>query len=130
MVTDAARALDLPPPELYVHAEPGGERHDAGHRPAVDRGHHRALDLFDDEELRFVIGQEVGHVLSGHGVYRTMLFQLVAAAAAVAWMPIGTWGLRAVILPRWRSGSARPSCPATAPGCSSGRTSTPRCGCT
>jgi Zn-dependent protease with chaperone function len=63
-----------------------------------------ALDLFDDAELRFVLGHECGHVLSGHGVYRTMLHQLMALAARVAWIPVGGWGLRAVVfaLEEWQ----------------------------
>ncbi len=55
------------------------------------------LDLVDDEGLRFVIGHEVGHVLSGHAVYRTMLLQLINIATAIQWMPIGAWGVRAII---------------------------------
>ena len=38
------------------------------------------VDLMDEEEIRFIIGHELGHVLSGHSVYRTMLFHLVNLA--------------------------------------------------
>src|SRR5487761_1741779 len=38
-----------------------------------------------------------GHVLSGHAVYRTMLFHLINLAQRIAWMPIGSLGLRAII---------------------------------
>ena len=41
------------------------------------------LELTDDEGLRFIIGHEVGHVLSGHAVYRTMLIALINLAAAM-----------------------------------------------
>jgi hypothetical protein len=44
-----------------------------------------------------VIGHELGHILSGHAVYRTMLLYLVALAARIAWMPIGYLGLKAII---------------------------------
>ena len=105
MVTDAARALDLvPAPEVYVQQNPAVHAMTLGiDRPwiVVTTG---ALDLFDDEELRFVIGREVGHVLSGHGLFRTMLFQLMALAERVAWIPVGGWGLRAVVfgLEEWQ----------------------------
>jgi hypothetical protein len=55
------------------------------------------VNLHDEEELRWVIGHELGHVLSGHAVYRTMLLILIQLAARIAWMPIGYLGLRAII---------------------------------
>jgi hypothetical protein len=44
-----------------------------------------------------------------------MLFQLLALAQRVAWVPVAGWGLRRWCS-RWRSGPARRSCPATARG--------------
>jgi hypothetical protein len=55
------------------------------------------VNLHDEEELRWVIGHELGHILSGHAVYRTMLLILIQLAARIAWMPIGYIGLRAII---------------------------------
>jgi Zn-dependent protease with chaperone function len=98
IVEDAAKVLDLyEVPEVFVVQDPNVNAFTLGiDRPwiVVTTG---ALDLFDDAELRFVIGHECGHVLSGHGVYRTMLHQLMALAARVAWIPVGGWGLRAVV---------------------------------
>jgi Zn-dependent protease with chaperone function len=54
------------------------------------------VDLMDAEETRFIIGHELGHVLSGHAVYRTMLRNLLLLAQRIAWMPIAI-GLRAII---------------------------------
>ena len=44
----------------------------------------RSVELFDEEELRTVLGHEVGHVLSDHVLYRTALMILLS---------IGTSGL-------------------------------------
>lgn len=55
------------------------------------------VELLDAESLRFVIGHEMGHVLSGHAVYRTMLMRLLKLQTSVSWMPIGALGMRAVI---------------------------------
>ena len=55
------------------------------------------VDLMDEEEIRFIIGHEIGHVLSGHSVYRTMLFHLINLAARLALVPFAWLGLKAVI---------------------------------
>ena len=55
------------------------------------------MDLLDAEEHRYVIGHELGHVLSGHAVYRTMLYILTSLAARLAWFAIGYIGLRVII---------------------------------
>jgi Zn-dependent protease with chaperone function len=105
IVQDAVKVLDLyDVPEVFVVQDPAVNAFTLGiDRPwiVVTSG---ALDLFDDAELRFVLGHECGHVLSGHAVYRTMLHQLMALAARVAWIPVGGWGLRAVVfaLEEWQ----------------------------
>ena len=55
------------------------------------------VDLLDAEEHRYVIGHELGHVLSGHAVYRTMLYHLTRLATRLAWFAIGYIGLRVII---------------------------------
>jgi hypothetical protein len=57
------------------------------------------INLYDPEELRWVVGHELGHVLSGHAVYRTMLLILLGWATRAAFLPIAIaltaiiWGL-------------------------------------
>ena len=48
------------------------------------------IDLLDEDELRFVLGHELGHVLSGHALYTTMLMQLLRVSNALAWLPLGS----------------------------------------
>lgn len=98
IVQDAGKVLDLyDVPEVFVVQDPTVNAFTLGiDRPwiVVTTG---ALELFDDAELRFVLGHECGHVLSGHAVYRTMLFHLLRLSRGLAWMPLGYWGLRAII---------------------------------
>ncbi len=63
------------------------------------------VDLMDAEELRFVIGHELGHVLSGHSVYNTMLYYLVMLANRLALVPFAWIGLKGVI---WAPGGVAP----------------------
>lgn len=98
LARDAARVLDLAEvPEVYVVQDPAVSAMTLGvDRPwiVLTTG---TLDLLDEEELRFVIGHEVGHVLSGHAVYRTMLFHLLRLTRKAIWMPLGYIGLRALV---------------------------------
>ncbi|HUN34652.1 MAG TPA: M48 family metallopeptidase [Trebonia sp.] len=98
LVRDGAYILDLPDvPECYVVQDPEVNAMAIGRdRPfiVITTG---LVNLHDEEELRFVVGHELGHILSGHAVYRTMLLILIRLAARSAWMPIGFIGLRAII---------------------------------
>ncbi|HEV2451066.1 MAG TPA: M48 family metallopeptidase [Streptosporangiaceae bacterium] len=95
---DGAYILDLPTvPELYISQNPLVNAMALGaDKPfiVITTG---MVNLFDAEELRCVIGHELGHVLSGHAVYRTMMFHLINLAQRVAWMPLPYLGLRAII---------------------------------
>ncbi|HUD37504.1 MAG TPA: M48 family metallopeptidase [Streptosporangiaceae bacterium] len=98
MMLDGAYVLDLPRvPELFIWQNPEVNAMALGtDKPfvVITTG---LVDLMDEDELRFVIGHELGHVLSGHSVYRTMLFALLALAARLALIPIAWIGLKAVI---------------------------------
>jgi Zn-dependent protease with chaperone function len=95
---DAVRTLDaVTPPELFVTQQPLHNAISIGmDRPfvMVTTG---MLDLLDDDELRFVLGHELGHVLSGHSTYRTMLTYLLNVSKRAAVLPVGLLGVRALI---------------------------------
>jgi Zn-dependent protease with chaperone function len=95
---DGSYILDLPTvPELFIMQDPSVNAMALGSdKPfiVITTG---MVNLCDPEELRFVVGHELGHVLSGHAVYRTMLYNLIMLAQRIAWMPIGYLGLRAII---------------------------------
>src|SRR5215472_12840288 len=98
LVRDGSYILDLPDvPECYVMQSPICNAMAIGRdRPfvVITTG---LVNLNDEEELRFVVGHELGHILSGHAVYRTMLLILIQLAQRIAWMPIGYLGLRGII---------------------------------
>src|SRR5258707_5865533 len=96
---DGAYVLALPRvPELFITQDPRVNAMALGtDKPfiVITTG---MVDLMDPEEIRWVIGHELGHVLSGHSVYRTMLFYLVGLASRLAVVPFPLIGLQAVIL--------------------------------
>lgn len=95
---ECAEILDVGPvPELYVQRDPTPKAMAIGlDEPfiVITTGMVEALDA---EGLRFVIGHEVGHVLSGHALYRTMLMRLIQLADNMSWMPVGFWAVRAIV---------------------------------
>jgi Zn-dependent protease with chaperone function len=98
LVRDGSYILDLADvPDVFVMQNPIPNAMAIGRdRPfiVITTG---LVNLYDEEELRFAVGHELGHILSGHAVYRTMLLILIQLAARIAWMPLGYMGLRAVI---------------------------------
>lgn len=99
MVRDAAYILDLPEvPELYVTQDPVPNAMAIGTDHPFIVLNTGLIDLLDDEELRFVIGHEVGHVLSGHAVYRTMALILTSLGSRLAWLPLGNIAIAAILM--------------------------------
>src|SRR5229473_2561755 len=98
LLLDGSSILDLPDvPELFIHQDPIPNAMTLGSdKPfiVITTG---LVDLLDTEEMRFTIGHELGHALSGHAVYRTMLFHLTRLATRLAWFAIGYIGLRVII---------------------------------
>ena len=98
MVRDGAYVLDLEQvPEVFVTQTPLVNAMALGSDQPFIVLNTGLVDLMDAEELRTVVGHELGHVLSGHAVYRTMLYHLINLAARIAWVPLGYIGLRGII---------------------------------
>lgn len=95
---DCAAILDVEPvPEMFVYRHPAPNSMAIGLDQPFIAISTSLLEMLDTDTLRFVIGHEMGHVLSGHALYRTMLIRLLQLSQAMSWLPIGQLGLRAVI---------------------------------
>jgi Zn-dependent protease with chaperone function len=95
---EAAEVLDLPStPNIYVARDPNAVARTRGIDEPFIVLSTGLVEALDTEALRFVIGHEMGHVLSGHAVLLTLLDRLMRLQRSVAWVPLGVIGLRAVI---------------------------------
>jgi Zn-dependent protease with chaperone function len=95
---ESAEILDLPrTPNIYVSRDPRAIAQTRGIDEPFIVLSTGLVEALDTEALRFVIGHEMGHVLSGHAVLLTLLDRLLRLQRSVAWVPMGVIGLRAVI---------------------------------
>src|SRR4051812_17890783 len=104
-LNDAAATLDAEAiPELYVQAEPNFNAMTVGLDRPIIILNSGMVDLLDEEELRWVLAHELGHALSGHAVYRTILLRLMSMSGIFYSVPLGGLGLRMIIagLMEWR----------------------------
>lgn len=98
LLRDAARVLDTEDvPELYVRADPTLNAVTIGLDKPIIVLNSALVDLLEEDELRFVIGHELGHALSGHAVYRTLLERLINLTGVLNTIPLGGLGIRAII---------------------------------
>ncbi len=98
LLGEVARTLDAPElPEMYVVADPVPNAMTIGMNKPFIVLNSGTVDLLDEEEVRFVIAHELGHAMSGHAVYQTMLQRMIQLSGALAAVPLGSLGLRAIM---------------------------------
>ncbi len=98
LLGEVGAALDAPTlPELYVAANPMPTAITVGMDKPLIVISSGLVDLLDEEEMRFVLGHEMGHVASGHAVYQTLLQRLVLLSGVLTAIPLGGLGVRAIV---------------------------------
>lgn len=93
---EVCTTFDWPePPELYVSQTPVFNAGAYGINKPFIVLHSAALELLDEDELRTLIAHEMGHVVSGHVLYRTIAEIFLAVSlgalpmlAGIALLPI------------------------------------------
>jgi Zn-dependent protease with chaperone function len=101
MVDEACRALDVEDrPELYVTQSPLLNAGAIGLKKPFIILNSSVLDTLTEEETLAVIGHELGHIMSGHAIYTTLLWliRLFQRAALLIRVPIAHVVLLGVLL--------------------------------
>jgi Zn-dependent protease with chaperone function len=96
LLVETSTTMDWPDlPELYVTQTPLVNAGAVGFEHPFIVLNSGAVALLDDDELRVLIGHELGHVISGHALYRTITilllelgFQNLPFLAGIALLPI------------------------------------------
>ncbi|MDJ0555615.1 MAG: M48 family metallopeptidase [Microcoleaceae cyanobacterium MO_207.B10] len=89
ILLDACHVLDLEPPQLYVRQHPTPNAYTfamRGKQPFIVV-HTSLIELLDSEEVKAVLGHELGHLKCEHGVYLTLANLIVLAAGQIS-----VWG--------------------------------------
>jgi Zn-dependent protease with chaperone function len=95
----ACQILDAPyVPEIYIAHNPFFNAGAIGvDRPFIAL-HSSVLETLTEEELLCVIGHELGHCLSGHALYKTLLQMLINLSIAALQIPLGGAALVAIMI--------------------------------
>ncbi|CDP82123.1 MULTISPECIES: M48 family metallopeptidase [Mycolicibacterium] len=105
LLDECVQVLDAPVrPEMFVIQSPEVNAFCIGMEDPFIVVTSAMYDLMTHDEMRCVIGHELGHALSGHAVYRTMLDHLMRLASSFGFIPLGGWALRAIVaaLQEWQ----------------------------
>ncbi|HXF96055.1 MAG TPA: M48 family metallopeptidase [Gemmatimonadales bacterium] len=83
LFTEVCTTLDWPErPELFVSQTPFANAGAFGMEQPFIVINSGAINLLDDEELRGLLAHELGHVMSGHALYRTLAVLLLEVSLA------------------------------------------------
>jgi peptidase M48-like protein len=98
LMAEVGRILDVEElPEVFVVNYPITNAMTIGMDKPIIVLNSSMLDLLDEEEMRFVLAHELGHALSGHAVYRTLLLWLGDMTGFWRSIPGGYLGVRMIL---------------------------------
>ncbi len=84
-------------PELYIAQTPFLNASAIGVNNPFIVLNSSTIDAFDEEELLCIIGHELGHCVSGHVLYKTLLAMLINFSVYFMNIPLGNISLAAII---------------------------------
>lgn len=97
-LADAATVLDAAEvPEVFVTANPFPNAVTIGMDKPLIVLNSALVELLDEEELAFVLAHELGHAISGHAVYQTLLQRLLELTGVLGSIPLGGLGIRLIV---------------------------------
>lgn len=90
LTEEAVSILDAPDmPDVFITQNPALNAGAVGVKKPFITLNSAMVQNFSEEELLAVIGHELSHILSGHVLYKTLLWFLVNASLVIAKLPIG-----------------------------------------
>jgi Zn-dependent protease with chaperone function len=97
-LAEAATVLDAASvPELFVTADPYPSAVTIGMDTPLIVVNSALVELLDEEEMAFVLAHELGHAISGHAVYQTLLRRLLQLTGVLNTLPLGGLGIRLIL---------------------------------
>ncbi|MBC8146306.1 MAG: M48 family metallopeptidase, partial [bacterium] len=99
MLREACATLDVAQvPELYISQNPFLNASAVGVDKPFIVLHSSLVQAATDDELLCIVGHELGHVASGHALYKTLLALLVRLSTFAISVPLGGASLLAIIM--------------------------------
>lgn len=98
LTEEATSILDAPDmPDVFITQSPMLNAGAVGVRKPFITLNSSMMSQFSDEELLAVIGHELGHIISGHVLYKTLLWFLLNASVMLMKLPVGQLALMGII---------------------------------
>ncbi len=95
---EACRILDIEPPDLFISQNPVLNAYAVGWNKPFIVLNTSLIQTLDNEEILGVIGHELGHIKSGHMLYKTLLSILIQLSQLAFQIPLTGIALQAVVV--------------------------------